>query len=218
MGLDVETMRSKLRNATGTDEDDMPDAEADLYLNLSYWDVLDRFKFREKEVLLTFATAVGERFYSVPSPFEALRNLAIVHPTSLQHIPLNRKSEDWYEGKYQEGSDSYAIPTDYIREGCGVRLWPTPDQVYTIVERYWTVLTDLVAGTQPGLPQTWHEIVLYGAYWRAFLDQGAFDRSAATKKLQESLINTSIPMEAKEEIDSPRAGLEVLRRSDDYLG
>lgn len=210
MGIDIVNLRSLLRQGTGHDDVDLPDADADLRLNQAYWELLDKFPFREKEVRTTFPTVAGTRAYNVPSPFEALRHLAVVNPVDTQHTPLDQMGIDVYEQKYNEDVTQRAIPTNYVREGCQVILWPTPDQVYTLAMRYLTVLADVGTGQNPNIPQSWHEIIVYGAIWRQFVIDGDYVRSAAAQKLAVNLINSSVPVEAKEEIDTRRAHLEVI--------
>lgn len=189
----------------------MPDTAALLYLNQAYWELLDKYPFREKEVRGTWPTVVGTRIYNVPNPFEALKHLAIVNPDSMKHEPLRQLGHDVYEQKYIDTSDNRGVPTHYIRESNQMILWPTPDDVYTIVMRYWTTLDDLSASNDPNMPQSWHELIKYGAIWRAFVDTGDFQRVNAMKKLQENLINSQVPVEAKEEGDNSMAHLEVIR-------
>lgn len=216
MGLDLDQLREDLRDATGTDEDDLPNTKADRYLNRSYWEIIDKFHFREKEVTVTWPTIIGVRLYNMPEPFEALRKLAIKVPSSNEHLVLDRISIDTYENNYDPDDDSEGQPIKYVREGCAVRLLPTPDAVYEITQKYWTVLADLTNDNNtPPIPQSWHEIILFGAIWRAFVAFGDWPRADGAKKHQISLIDSSVPVEAKEEEDSPRAGLEVIVREYD---
>lgn len=216
MTLDIAQMRSDLQDHTGMDEIDLPDEKADLYLNRSYWEILDKFHFREKEVTVTFPTVDGTRLYNVPSPFEALRQLSVTDPDTNEHIPLKRMTTQDYESRYDEDSDARAIPTHYVREGCAVRLWPTPDDAYELTMKYWTTLEDLSnSNATPPIPQSWHEIIMFGGVWRAFLGIRDFVSANATKAHQVSLINSSVPVEAKEEYDSRDARLEVRVREYD---
>lgn len=210
MGLDVQELRDSVRLATGTDEADLPNDKLDLYLNQSWWEIIDRHHFREKEVTVTFETVAGVRLYNMPSPFEALRKLSILDSDYKNHTVLNRITIDSYEAKYDEDEDARGFPVEYVREGCAVRLWPTPDAVYTMTQKYWTTLSDLSDTNDPVIPQSWHEIVLFGALWRAFiLHMGDYVRGNEAKRHQASLINNAVPVEAKEEIDSHRAALSV---------
>lgn len=210
MGLSVAQLIAKLRKATGQDEDDLPDDDAILQLNISYWEIIDKFPFREKEVRVTFPTVAGVRAYNAPNPFEALRSLAILNPNDNSHKPIDQMAEDRYEQKYDEDTDLQAFPEKYVREGCQFLLYPTPDAEYIITMRYWTTLADLSDTQNPNIPQSWHDIIYLGALWREYLDIGDHQRMASTIKVQERLINSSVPVEAKEEVNNPRAGVEVI--------
>jgi len=210
MGLSVAQLISKLRKATGQDSDDLSDTDATLQLNIAYWEVIDIFPLREKEVRVTFPTVAGIRAYNAPTPFEALRHLAILNPASNVHVPLDQMAEDRYEKVYDEDSDTQGFPTNYVREGCQFLLYPTPDDAYTITMRYWTTLSDLSDSQNPNIPQSWHELIYLGALWREFLDIGDHQRMASTVKIWERTANIRVPVEAKEEVNNPRAGLEVI--------
>lgn len=212
MGLSVAQLIAKLRKATGQDEDDLTDADATLQLNIAYWELLDKFPFREKETRTTFVTQAGVRAYNAPSPFEALKHLAIkdLDSDSDQHTPIDQMGHDVYEQKYNESSDNQGQPTHYVREACQILLYPTPDDVYTLTMRYWTTLDDLSSSQSPQIPQSWHELIYFGALWREFMDIGDHQRMASTLRIWDKMVNTAVPVEAKEEINNPRAGIEVI--------
>lgn len=213
--LDLDTMRNELRVHLGTDDTDFPDTKCDLYLNRSYWEILDKFHFREKEVSATFVTIAGTRLYPVPSPFEALRKLSITDPNTFDQIPLDRFTLDQYDQNFVDDPSgaAYAMPTNYVREDGAIRLWPTPDDVYTINIKYWTVLADLSdSNLTPPIPQSWHELILLGGIWRAYFSLGDYVRGNFVKASQISMINTQIPVQAKEEEDTRRGGVNVKGR------
>lgn len=218
MTIDIVRMRVLVRRPTGVtlDDSDWQDSDIDEKLNFSFWEIQDKFPFREKERTGTFQTVIGTRDYQMPSPFECLTGLSIVDLTSFQHTPIDKWEQDTYEQNYVEGTQNYGKPTRYVREQCFARLWPTPDQVYTINIRRNIILTDL-SGSNPTLsiPQVWTEIIIQGAIWRVFFDLGDFARANAVKQNQVTLINTITPTEQKELKDTRRAGLEVLGRDFD---
>lgn len=217
MTLDLVALRESLRSATGTDDSDMDNDKADRYLNRAYWELLDKFHFREKEVTAAFQTVAGTRFYNMPSPFEALKKLIITDPDTTRDIVLQRISPERYESLYGSDENLQGMPQAYYREGCSARIWPTPDKVYDMLVKYWTTLEDLSdSNTTPEIPQSWHEIILFGGQWRAFMDLGDVQRGYAFKRIYNDLISTSVPVESKEEIDSSRAGVQPLRNDEDY--
>lgn len=221
MSIDVPTLIGELRaNLGGLDSTDLSDNDALLLLNREYWALIDRFKFREKEVTASFPTVSHIRLYQVPSPFEALRQLSIEDINTFAHTTLERMTEYDYENNYVNDSVNEAKPTHYVRTGAGIYLWPTPDLAYTIVFKYWTTLNDLdsVNNTTPAMPQVWHEIILLGGTWRGFIRFGDYARSAAAKSSSHDLINDYINnlVAAKEETDTHRGGLDVIGYDDVY--
>jgi len=223
VGLDLTSLRRQLREAVGLEGNDtvnLPDTDsasktgADTYLNRSFWELLDKFKFREKEITGTFPTVVGIKFYELPTTFESLQGAAIEDPDTLEHIPLDRITADVYEQKYKDVIDDQGKPEAYFREGDGIRLWRTPDAVYEITLHFWTSLADfdpVVGVTTSRLPRNWDEILLFGATWRAFIGvNGDYVGAQAAKANQISLIDGTSMTEEKEQFDSHRAGVEVV--------
>lgn len=220
MPFNLEAMRKKVRKPLGiaTTDTDLLDAEIDEYLNLAYWEIQDKFPFREKERTATFVTVAGQRVYNMPEPYEALKSLAIKEADNVsgQFTKLIRMDTDEYENRYNSDETSRSFPTHYTREDCFFRLWPTPNGVYTMSMKRTITLIDLSdAQTTPEIPRAWWEVIIYGAIWRAFMDYGDFDRSQAIKAHQIALLNSLVPVESKEEQDSREAAVTVYRPSYD---
>ena len=197
--------------------DELSTIEALLLLNRSHWEVIDKFPFREKETTLSVSTVAGVRSYNVPTPFEALRQISILNPDTGLYDILDRKTTFDYENQRAEvtDTDKRGYPVAYLRESNKIRLSPVPDIVYTLVVRYWITLDDLALSGNLVLPPSWHEIVLLGAVWRGLLRQRDYVGVTNFKQQQLALINSTPPVEAKEEFDSHRAGLNVIGH-DDY--
>lgn len=197
----------------GSDQSKMDDLAIDNYANFSYQALLNQYNFREKEITANMDTVAGTRNYTMPDPHDGLRHISIQDPTSLQWTPLDRMSVDDYMSKWNETEDQRGYPTDYVRESCIFRLWPTPDDVYTLQVRYWGILQDLGASnTTINIPSIWWEPIIHGGVVRAAIDLGMREAADFHNKWQEKLIEDIASIETKEEEDSHRSGLEVLGR------
>lgn len=216
-GLDMVALREMIWRPLGMDSDnetDLPRTRIDLYLNRSFWSILNKFPFREKEKYAEFLTTIGERSYDMPYDSESLGSLAIVDPITFKHLDLDQITVDYYESIYSEDTVEQGKPIKYCREGCLFRLWPTPDLQYRMVIRRLINLSDLSnANPIPLIPREWHEIIGFGGLWRALSDFGDMGRMQTVKNTQAELINTLIPVQSKEEsANVHHAGLEVLGR------
>ena len=211
MTLDLNRLRIRTRRALGLLETDteLGVTDIDEYLNQAYWEVMDKFPFREKERTGQFDTTRGVRNYEIPTPVEAVRGFAVQDPVTLQHHPLDQMDARQTEFLYNEQSTTWAIPRKYLLENCYVRFWPTPDQAYTIVIRKWTILSDIQDSGSP-IPKIWDEILYMGAVWRAALDFGDAPKVKLFQGNQRSLIASIEPREQKEKVDYQHAGLFVL--------
>lgn len=221
--MDVTSLARQLREGIGLEGDDLtnlPDVDsaaktgAVTYLNRAYWELLDKFKFREKETNDTFVTVIGTESYAAPVPFEALKSIAIEDPNSLKHTPLNPMTADELEQLRitSSSTDAQGYPTKYYREKNQIILWPVPDAVYTIFRHYWTTLADLASGGLTAFPtQNWDEVLLFGGIWRAFIGvNGDYISAQAAKAHQISLIEGTSVNEDKEKVDMHRSGVEVI--------
>ncbi len=209
MTIDLATLRSELRFALSMDSLDLPDPDADLLLNRTYWELLEKFHIRETESSMTFPTVAGTRQYSLPASFESLRISAIVDPDSLQHTQLDKFSIKQYENVYSDDEDQRNIPTNYFRGNEDIILWPTPDDVYTVVIHYKSTLADLSdANVDAALPKSWQELLLFGATYRGFIRFNDYDKARGAKSNYDSILITMVPQESKEEWDTSTAGLQ----------
>lgn len=201
MGLSSSQLITDLRNSTGLDSTDLPDASALRFLNRSWWEVCSKFKFREKETQTTLTTVAGTRDVNVPADMFATR-IAVIINDELEHIQLDQIDEQTYENLYDSDSENENIPTMYFRYGSIIRLYPTPDDAYSLVVYYWKNLTDLAVLNDPSIPQSWHEIVLFGAIWRAKAELGDLDSKASFQMDQQRLIESATPVQTIETYDS----------------
>ena len=192
----------------------MPTDQVDLYLNRAFWEIQNKYPLRERQAISTFLTTIGVRNYDVSFPTESVDHIAITEKSSGQgqHYPLIQITRDVYEQKYADTEDQWDIPVEYVREACIVRLWPTPDDEYTITIRRNVALTDLSSIQSSSIiPQVWDEIIVMGGLWRACVDLGDVARANFFKSLQSEMINTIVPTEANEaQSNSQLAHVEVL--------
>lgn len=215
MTLILADLRTELEEHLGLDDSDLGQApwtidKIDLLLNRAYWAIAYKTPFREKEISSTFQTVAGTRLYAIPSLFEALRQLSIEDLNDNSHLPLQRTTIYDYEKRYINRVEEEDKPLWYTREGLGIRLLPTPDNVYTITIKYWSSLADLaLPSDMPQTPQIWHEIILFGAIFRGFLRMGDYARAQAAKAHYKELWGDIEPVEAKEEVDTHLGGIDV---------
>lgn len=219
MSINVNLLLSELRDHLGgLDTDDLDDDAALLLLNRAYWELLDRYKFREKELTASFPIIAGTAFYQVPQVLEAIQLLSIEDINTLQHTTLDRMTQYQYENLVRNDPADVDKPTRYLRENNGFRLWKTPDQNYNLVIKYWATLDDLVKGDTvlPGPPQVWHEVILQGAVARGFRKLGDYTRAEAAMVEFERLNSTYELVPAKEAADTHKGGLDVAGYDDVY--
>lgn len=212
MGLTLQNLRDKTRRATGEDDTELDNTECDLLLNQSLWEIGDVFHFREGETSREISTVAGTISYAVAADHNATEVLSIEDDDSSQHTRLLPMSETEYEDRLVDTTSARAKPTHYFRRGGYIYLWPTPDDVYTIVDRYKKDLADLISGG-PLLPHSWDELIWMGAAFRRFVELGDVNRAYAFRKLQglPSLVETKEETKTKERKDTGLAAVRMIR-------
>lgn len=204
--------REAVREATGEDENSLPDAKCDMHVNLSYRALLDTYAFREKEVTATFNTGVGQQNYEMPDPHDGLRQISIFDSSSLVSHNVDPMSVDDWTSRFIDTLDARGFPTHYVRESCLFRLWPVPDAAYAMVIKYWGILADLSNTKQTiDIPQVWWPAILDGAIVNVCkYKQGNVELAAAYTRFQAKVISDIVPTQAKEEENHHRAGVQVI--------
>lgn len=212
MSLELQDLRDLLRSHLGNlDEQDMPDSEADSLLNRSWWEVADKFKFKEKEGKDSFPTVESTAEYDLSSTTSDLFGLTRVaaEDTYGKHFLLNRIDESKYESEYDEDSSQEGFPTHYFRRDVTLTLHPTPDAAYTIYIYYQKTLADLSSGG-PDVPRSWHEVILLGAVWRGYLAMKDFAAVNAVRNTYTGLLNSIVPVESVEATDTRHIRVEPM--------
>lgn len=213
-GLDLPQLITSLVRITGLDSTELDDTDATLFLNRSFWEILDKFPFREKEVIRPFEIVADVSRYQIPSDTEAFRKLVLIDPETQEHIPLTQETLDTYEENTTDELDSgfQGEPKFYHRHDDAFVLRPTPDRTYNMIVYHWLTLADLESPDNETvvIPRVWHEIVLYGGAWRVFSDIiGDTNQMQTYRGVQTNLISTTTPVEAKEKEDMRMAGIDI---------
>ena len=202
-------LRQDLRDHLGVDSDDLSDVDADRLLNRSWWPMAAQLHFNEKDAEHFFTTVAGQGEYPFPSDSDAVERVVVKDPDTQMWDPLV-KIDDWNMFEKQD-EDMDAFPSYYSRRGNEFVLWPIPDAEYEIRVKYQQTLSDLQA-SGPGVPQEWHEVILWGAVSRGFFQLGDWARGKEAQNQQALYLTSLKTQEEKETIDRPMIGLRVLKR------
>lgn len=216
--ISVDELVTELRGHLGVDEFDDVGTQVSclLLLNRSFKELLNKFNFRETEGSETLALVLGQAEYPCNIDLDAIHTIAIDDLITGMRKQVDRATVEFYNNNFVNNELAYTCPTHYFRENRKIIFYPTPEQAYNVTIKKWITLQDLASGVIPAVPEVWHEIILLGAVWRGFLKMGDYNRCTAARNHHAALINTTVPVESKEETDSRHAGLEVFGLTRDY--
>jgi len=210
MSLTQAQFRTELREHLGLDSTELPDADADLLLNRSFWEIAKKFKFRLKETEETFATVDGTRVHSFPSGYQSIERVILL-PTdvtlNIQLLPLN--FDEAAQNK-DDDSDSRGQPTHYFIRGDELWFFPIPDDAYSITIYYKQTLGDIItAGT--GLPEGWDDAVLFSSVFRGHARLGNTSKASSFRQMAKDILDTLPDTETEEKVDTQYAQVQSLR-------
>jgi len=214
MSLDLDQMRKWLRKGAGNlTDDELPDEDADELLNMSLWELEDRFPFETKKSKYRFNMVVGQSTYST-APLNtpnAIRSVAIIDSDTGARTKLDKMVRDWYDSNVVLSSNSQAKPTKYMREASCLYFDWDPDDTYLVEINFQEGVESLLEGTNEstGLPRNWDELVVQGAIWRAHFYTEDYQRARQAANFQIGGIRQAVPQIAKEDSDNRNARLDV---------
>lgn len=214
MGFNISQMRSELRVHLGNlSSTALPDGDADLLINRSWWQIQNALGFEELKNQRSFSTVVGTNSYAIVPTVdeESIRSLSYYNESG-SSIPIYPVKLDEFIEKHTTDENLRGAPENYIREGDNIVIWPTPDDVYDIVLYYLATLADWNdANPNNPIPQSAHEIILYGAVWRGYDRLGNLARSSSFMDKQKSLISVFVLPSAKDQNAQQYARLIPIR-------
>ena len=95
-----------------------------------------RFRWNELREVTIASTTSGGRYVSLPADFVKMDSLKLIYSGGDSYIRLKKRTWDELEEADREVSASDGPPTRYAFYANHLRLFPVPDQAYTLVGSY----------------------------------------------------------------------------------
>ena len=113
----------------------------------------------------TYVTVSGTAGYALPSDFSRAYNVEVLD-SSGNALPLTPETLVGYDTK---SSSATGQPQLYVIDGQTLRLWPVPDNQFTVRLRYYrTPATMDSAIDVPEIPATYHHLLVSYALWHCY--------------------------------------------------
>lgn len=187
----------------------MDNTAVDRLLNRAWWPMAAQLRFNEKDAEFTFTTVAGQQNYAFPSDSDSVERVVVRDSQTSSWEPL-LKVDDWNMFEKQD-DDEDAFPTHYSRRGNEFIFYPVPDEEYEVKVKYQRTLAD-IESSGPGVPQEWHEVILWGAVARGFFILGDWVRGKAAEAQQATYLAVLNTQEERETFDRPFSGVKVYKR------
>jgi hypothetical protein len=131
------------------------------FINDGYKLVCQRVGWYGNETTDAISTVAGTASYSWPQNFSRMRSLF----DTTRHVELEYVSQRLID----RSGTSNGAPVFYAIYAGSITLWPTPDAVYSLEMRYWSLPNDLVNDSDsPNFPATWHKLLWIYATWQCY--------------------------------------------------
>lgn len=182
-GLTPSVCRDGVRTIVGLDNSDLIDNDCDVYLNRALWWLQNFLKLPENEVIEVVQTVAGQVSYSLAYPVEGLLAISLYDSDLEKLVPLNPIGGYARDDAYYFDTLAQGKPQNFERFGRSFYLQPIPDEVYDLHCRRRDLFSDISSLTTTiALDPTLHEVLIYAAAERVFLDLRDFNSSDRMKR------------------------------------
>lgn len=205
--MNFSQIRTRLRKLVGNPTaTDVPDADLNEVINEAYQELCDEYRFRATRELATFSTAANVNAYALPT--NSLVLMGVKDCTN--DVRLRKRNHDWVMSQTSD-TDSPGKPTNYARYEDYIKLFPTPDGVYSINIYYRIYIADLSADADiPVIPVPWHRGLIRFARYKYYDALGQIQMAQYTYRAWQVWLNNK-PTEVDEEefYEGAMTGVEV---------
>jgi hypothetical protein len=131
------------------------------YLNDGYQGAARRAPYYTNERVAEYQTGSLNPYLPLPQNFAVLRSVRLPDfSTELVAVDIR---------KIDRATAQQARPVYYALSTANILLFPSPDALYNVFLRYWTMPSDIAADSDvPTLPADYHELCIYWALKRCF--------------------------------------------------
>lgn len=151
------------------------------YVNRAYLQMAMSFQFYGVETKTTFNTAAADNDYDIGTVAVGAKDIVAIY-NNTQDYPLVQRDIVWWEATLEDPTTVTGEPTDWVRYGDDILLYPTPDAIYEMNIRYKTNPAEMTTdGESPVFPEEWHEAIVLSAMSKAAFFYG-FDNKGINMK------------------------------------
>lgn len=160
-------LRTEVENH-GFDDVQFGGSRIDQYINEAIGKATAKVQYYVDEAANDFNTVVGTTLYSLPTDFGKNRSLHFQTTSTfvgeLEQVTLGTLD--------RSSATVTGVPRYYAFSGSNLLLYPTPDNVYALEQRYWAVPALLVNdGDEPTIPPEYQDMLIYWALKRGYASE-----------------------------------------------
>jgi len=173
----------------GLDSTDLSDTDLDEMLNMSFWELEDKYPFEAKETVFT-STLVTDKFeydLSGLTTLDALVSISWVDSNG-ESFKLENMTRGMFDTLFNDATSTTVSgpPEQFLREGSVLTIWPPPssdENAQTLRLALKESVATLSGGADTtGLPRNWDELVVFGAIARGHILNGDYDKARGDER------------------------------------
>lgn len=213
-GLSPANIRTTIRDIVGIDSSDKTDNDLDIKSNQALWWLQNRLNLPENEQINIVQTVAGQASYPLSYPVEGLLAISLKDPNTDELIPLNLIGGYASDDETSFAAEAEGVPKDFERFGNAFFLRPIPDDAYDLYLRQKETIADITSATTSiALDPVLHEVLIYAAAERVFLDLRDFNSSDRMKREWGIKLQGYKTQDEKEQPNWKYAQVKVVRPS-----
>jgi hypothetical protein len=160
----------------------------DTWVNLALYELTGAKDFYSLDYSETIPTQVGVTLYPFTGKFMGVDSVTLQY--ELENYTLVRASKSFF---FSRNEETTGRPKIWLREGLGIRVWPKPDAIYSLLITGAKEPDPIIAeGETSGLPATWDQAILGLSIAIGLWGFGEYERASAQYARTSSYIRSRL--------------------------
>lgn len=208
MSYILSDIRTKVRQRVKDENYD--GSEITNYLNDTQNDIFNEYQLPFMEAIQEYTLAIGEADITntLGLPTDFVTPIDLVLTSSAQEKLLTNRSFIEIDQLYPDYESNPGIaqgaPSSWYKYAQTIKVYPQPDQAYTVALRYYKSPTLLSSDSDiPSLPAAFEEILVVGAAYRVLQVKDNYDQAGILENKYKELLDKLVTRYSRNQVGQP---------------